>query len=98
MRQDVYRDPRPLADWREEASGRVYVHLATAPQWREITGEPAPDSPVDRAAYDASGLPWFDHYEADGTDGARPGGAPAEPVRVRQPDDADGQPPPGEQP
>jgi hypothetical protein len=68
MRQEVYRDERPLADWQEEPSGRVFVHLATVPQWREITGEPAPASPVDRAAYNSAGLPWFDYYDADAED------------------------------
>ncbi|MEV6011084.1 hypothetical protein AB0M29_30220 [Streptomyces sp. NPDC051976] len=68
MRQEVYRDERPADDWREEPSGRVFVHLATAPQWRAITGEPAPASPVDRAAYNAAGLPWFTYFDADGDD------------------------------
>jgi hypothetical protein len=68
MRQEVYRDERPLTDWRAEPSGRVFVHLATAPQWRAITGEPAPASPVDRAAYNAAGLPWFDYFDADADD------------------------------
>lgn len=73
MRQDVYRDERPLDDWREQPSGRVFVHLATAPQWRAVTGEPAPSSPVDRAAYNAAGLPWFDYFDTDAEDLA-PGG------------------------
>ncbi|MDX6314918.1 MAG: hypothetical protein QOF44_4382 [Streptomyces sp.] len=68
MRQEVYRDDRPLSDWRERASGRVFVHLATAPQWRQITGEAPPASPVDRAAYTAAALPWFDYYDADAED------------------------------
>lgn len=75
MRQEVYRDDRPAADWREKPSGRVFVHLSTVPQWREITGEPAPRSPVDRAAYNSAGLPWFDYYEEDAADLA-----PAEPL------------------
>jgi hypothetical protein len=68
MRQEVYRDDRPLDDWREEPSGRVFVHLSTVPQWRTITGEDAPQSPVNRAAYNTAGLPWFDYYDADGED------------------------------
>ncbi|MBY8878340.1 hypothetical protein [Actinacidiphila acidipaludis] len=68
MRQEVYRDERPLSDWQDEPSGRVFVHLATVPQWREITGGPAPESPVDRAAYNSAGLPWFDYYDADAED------------------------------
>lgn len=68
MRQEVYRDDRPAGDWRDEPSGRVFVHLSTAPQWRTITGEPAPASPVDRAAYNSAGLPWFAYYDADGED------------------------------
>ncbi|MBM9509528.1 hypothetical protein [Actinacidiphila acididurans] len=68
MRQEVYRDERPLTDWRAEPSGRIFVHLATAPQWQDITGEPAPSSPVDRAAYTTAGLPWYDYYDADAAD------------------------------
>lgn len=68
MRQEVYRDERLPGDWRETPSGRVFVHLATAPQWRQITGEAAPPSPVDRAAYNAAGLPWYDYYDADAAD------------------------------
>ncbi len=68
MRQEVYKDDRPLKDWSMEPTGRVFVHLVTPPEWRRITGEPAPPSPVDRAAYTAAGLPWFDYYDEDARD------------------------------
>ncbi|TLS40864.1 hypothetical protein FE633_39170 [Streptomyces montanus] len=68
MRQEVYRDDRPLTDWAQTAAGRVFVHLVTPPEWRRITGEAAPPSPVDRAAYTRAGLPWFDYYDQDAAD------------------------------
>lgn len=68
MRQEVYQDDRPLTDWSEQAAGRVFVHLVTPPEWRRITGEAAPPSPVDRAAYTRAGLPWFDYYDEDAPD------------------------------
>ncbi|MFI9802897.1 hypothetical protein ACIHEJ_00710 [Streptomyces sp. NPDC052301] len=68
MRQEVYRDDRPLTDWSEKPAGRVFVHLVTPPEWRRITGEAPPPSPVDRAAYTRAGLPWYDYYDADAAD------------------------------
>ncbi|MFE6412001.1 hypothetical protein ACFVOR_34300 [Streptomyces sp. NPDC057837] len=68
MRQEVYADDRPLTDWSRQAAGRVFVHLVTPPEWRRITGEAAPPSPVDRAAYTRAGLPWFDYYDQDAED------------------------------
>ncbi|MEV8530608.1 hypothetical protein [Streptomyces sp. NPDC051211] len=68
MKQEVFQDDRPLSDWSDTPAGRVFVHLVTPPEWQRITGEPAPPSPVDRAAYTRAGLPWFDYYDQDGTD------------------------------
>ncbi|WP_251096029.1 hypothetical protein [Streptomyces sp. Caat 7-52] len=68
MRQEVYRDDRSLKDWAEEPAGRVFVHLVTPPEWRRITGEAPPPSPVDRAAYTRAGLPWYDYYDDDAED------------------------------
>lgn len=68
MRQEVYKDDRPLSDWAGRPAGRVFVHLVTPPQWRRITGEEPPPSPVDRAAYTQAGLPWFDYYDQDAED------------------------------
>ncbi|MFI9173904.1 hypothetical protein [Streptomyces lincolnensis] len=72
MRQEVYRDDRPVGDWSAEPAGRVFVHLVTPPEWRRITGEAPPPSPVDRAAYTRAGLPWFDYYDQDAEDLASP--------------------------
>ncbi|MGW7495757.1 hypothetical protein ACWGKA_15855 [Streptomyces luteogriseus] len=68
MRQEVYQDDRPLSHWSEQPAGRVFVHLVTPPEWRRITGEAAPPSPVDRAAYTRAGLPWFDYYDEEAAD------------------------------
>lgn len=68
MRQEVYQDDRPLSDWAGEPAGRVFVHLVTPPEWRRITGEAPPPSPVDRAAYTRAGLPWYDYYDQDAQD------------------------------
>ena len=68
MRQEVYVDDRPLADYDESGARRVFVHLCSAAQWTAITGEVPPPTPVDRDAYVRAGLPWFDLYDADARD------------------------------
>ncbi|WP_319449902.1 MULTISPECIES: hypothetical protein [unclassified Mycobacterium] len=68
MRQEVYADDRPLADYDQSGSRRVFVHLCSAAQWTAITGEVPPPTPVDRDAYVRAGLPWFDFYSADARD------------------------------
>ncbi|WP_133849569.1 hypothetical protein [Labedaea rhizosphaerae] len=68
MRQEIYKDSRALSEWKAKPAGRVFVHLVTPPDWRRITGEEPPASPVSRASYTQAGLPWYDYYDADGTD------------------------------
>ncbi len=68
MRQEVYADDRPLADYDEDGALRIFVHLCSAAQWTAITGEVPPATPVDRDAYVDAGLPWFDYYDADAKD------------------------------
>lgn len=68
MRQEVYADDRPLADYDESGARRVFVHLCSAAQWTAITGEVPPPTPVDRDVYVNAGLPWFDFYDADARD------------------------------
>jgi len=68
MRQEIFADRRPIADYRTEADGRVFVHLASAAEWQQITGEPAPPTPITAQAYAQHNLPWFDYYAADADD------------------------------
>ncbi|MFF6782872.1 hypothetical protein [Streptomyces sp. NPDC012510] len=68
MRQEVYKDTWPHGSWAEQPGGRIFVHLVTPPEWRRITGEAPPPSPVDRAAYTRAGLPWFDYYDQEADD------------------------------
>lgn len=57
MRQEVYADDRPLADYDEDGARRVFVHLCSAAQWTAITGEVPPPTSVDRDTYVEAGLP-----------------------------------------
>ncbi len=67
MRQEIYDDERPVSDY--ELNGtRIFVHLCSASQWRTITGEEPPVTPVSARAYTEAGLPWFDYYDADAVD------------------------------
>jgi hypothetical protein len=67
MRQEIYDDERPLTDYAAQES-RVFVHLCSASQWRAITGEEPPVTPVSARVYTEAGLPWFDYYDADAAD------------------------------
>ncbi|MGY0499052.1 hypothetical protein ACWZHB_11205 [Nocardia sp. FBN12] len=68
MRQEIYAGKRPIDDYQPDADGRVFVHLTSAAEWQQITGEPAPPTPITATAYAANGLPWFDYYAADSDD------------------------------
>ena len=65
MRQEIYRDPRPLEHYDQEAGVRCFVHLCNAMRWREITGTLPPHPPLTANEYRRHGLPWFDHYRSD---------------------------------
>lgn len=63
MRQRIHPDPHGVDAWDASSSARVFVHLCNAQQWREITGEEPPPTPVTARAYASHGLPWFDRYD-----------------------------------
>jgi hypothetical protein len=63
MRQKVYRDNHGVDTWDEKNFGRVYVHIVNSMQYREITGEEPPSTPVSADTYTQAGYPWFDLYD-----------------------------------
>jgi hypothetical protein len=65
MRQQIYPDRHGTETWDEHRFGRVYVHIVNSQMWREITGEPPPETPVSARSYGESHLPWFDLYDED---------------------------------
>jgi hypothetical protein len=68
MTQKIYPDPHGFDTWDPNRSGRIFVHIVNSLMYREITGEPAPESPVSARTYTEHGLPWFRLYdEARGT-------------------------------
>ena len=68
IRQEIYRDPFTKDDWQRTPAARCWIHLVSAADWRSITGEVPPPTPVTPERYNAAGLPWFDYYDADADD------------------------------
>ena len=63
MTQKIYPDPYGLDTWDPATGVSVHVHIANSEQYRAITGEPPPPTPVDARAYTERGLPWFELYD-----------------------------------
>jgi hypothetical protein len=68
MVQKIYPDPHGLATWLPEAAGRLFVHIVNSELWRQITGEPAPPSPITARDYTAAGHPWYEIWDAEMAD------------------------------
>jgi hypothetical protein len=67
MRQKIYPDQYGLHTWDPDQRASFNVRIVNTRDWLELTGEPAPPTPVDAASYNDAGLPWFDLYdEAEG--------------------------------
>jgi len=63
MRQTIARDRHGVETWDETNTGRVFVHIVNSVDYREITGERAPESPVSARMYTQCGYPWFELYD-----------------------------------
>jgi hypothetical protein len=59
MVQKIYVDEYGLDTWDLGAVTSVHIHLVDARDWRSITGEEPPASPISVKTYKRYGLPWF---------------------------------------
>jgi hypothetical protein len=65
MEQRIYADRYTFERWQQDRAGRVFVHIANAELFAEITGKAPPPSPVSAKSYSEAGLPWFALYDDD---------------------------------
>ncbi|MDQ3978963.1 MAG: hypothetical protein M3314_05355 [Actinomycetota bacterium] len=63
IRQRIYPDPYGIDAWDPETATPVVVHILNSEQFEQVTGAPAPPTPVDAATYTEYGLPWFELYD-----------------------------------
>lgn len=75
MTQKIYPDPYGIDVWDPDVVGVVVVHLVNTEQYRVITGQEPPPTPIDARTYTAHGLPWFELYDEHRADLA-----PADPL------------------
>jgi hypothetical protein len=68
LRQKIYPDPYGIATWDQGNSAIAFVHLVNSAQYRGITGQEPPPSPVTAELYAQLGLPWFALYDEDRDD------------------------------
>ena len=58
----VLQDENPEYTWDMDSSSRVFVHIANADLWKQITGRDMPPTPATAEAYTRHGFQWFLHY------------------------------------
>jgi hypothetical protein len=66
MHQQIHPDPHGADVWDTGRSGRLFVHIVDAGLYEQITGRPAPPSPISARTYTEHGLPWFAEYGGGG--------------------------------
>lgn len=64
MRQQIFQDPYggPAA-WLADVSARLFVHIANATDYRAITGQEPPPSPITKHEYERMGISWFEYND-----------------------------------
>jgi hypothetical protein len=57
--QKIYPDEHGIQTWDMERYGELYVHIVNSQQYKQITGQAPPPTPVNAETYTRYGFPWF---------------------------------------
>jgi hypothetical protein len=63
MTQKIYPDPHGLDTWDQGNYGTAFIHIVNSEQFTQLTGLPAPPTPVTAQLYTQYGYPWFELYD-----------------------------------
>jgi hypothetical protein len=72
IKQKIYPDSYGLSTWDTGNRGSALVHLVNSEQFTAWTGRRPPLTPISARTYIERGFPWFDLYDEDEGDVARP--------------------------
>jgi hypothetical protein len=61
--QKLYTDEYGFESWRPEVVADLIAYVANSELYEEITGRPAPPTPITAKDYTDAGLPWFELYD-----------------------------------
>ena len=63
MHQKIYSDEFGVETWDAGAFGQATVYIVNSEMFTDITGLPAPETPVTAKQYTSYGYPWFALYD-----------------------------------
>ena len=65
VKQKIYPDVYGIDVWDQANYGSLTVHILNSAQYRMVTGEDPPPTPIDAATYTRHNLPWFELYDEE---------------------------------
>jgi hypothetical protein len=68
VKQKIYPDVYGIDVWDQANYGSLTVHILNSAQYRMVTGDDPPPTPIDAATYTQHNLPWFELYDEEKQD------------------------------
>jgi hypothetical protein len=65
LKQKIYPDAYGIDVWDQANYRGLTIYILNSAQYRRVTGEDPPPTPIDAAAYTRHHLPWFDLYDEE---------------------------------